>query len=72
MRSNFRGENLQIRVAAPHFIMKQLRIAYRLKEIEEIVESTSFRESYETEKLTLGGLPAWTRNKLTKHTNSLN
>ncbi|RLC97188.1 MAG: hypothetical protein DRI46_13220 [Chloroflexi bacterium] len=72
MRSNFRGENLLIRIVAPLFIMKQLRITYRLEEVEEIVESTSFRESYETEKLTLGGLPAWTRIKLTKHTNSLN
>ena len=72
MRSNFRGENLLIRVAAPLCIMKQLRIAYRLEEIEQIVESTSFRESYETEKLTLGGLPAWTRIELKKHTKSLN
>ena len=72
MRSNFKGENLLIRVAAPLFIMKQLRIAYRVEEIEEIIKSTSFRESNETEKLILGGLPAWTRIELKKHTNSLN
>ena len=72
MRSYFRGENLLIRIAAPLFIIKQLRIAYRLEEIEEIVEGTSFREIYDTEKLSLGGLPAWTRIELKKHTNSLN
>ena len=72
MRSNFKGENLLIRVAAPLFIVKQLRIAYRLEEIEEIMESTSFREIYDTEKLTVGGLQAWTRIELKKHTNSLN
>ena len=72
MRSNFRGENLLIRVAAPLFIMKQLRIAYRLEEIEEIIESTSLREGNETEKLSLGGLLAWTRIELKKHANSLN
>ena len=72
MRSYFRGENLLIRIAAPLFIIKQLRIAYRLEEIEEIVEGTSFREIYDTEKLTVGGLQAWMRIELKKHTNSLN
>ena len=72
MRSNFRGENLLIRIAAPLFIMKQLGIAYRVEEIEGIIENTSFLESYETEKLTISGLPVWTRIKLKKHAKSLN
>ena len=72
IKSNLRDENLLIRIVAPLFITKQLEIAYRLDEIIEIVESTSFRESYEIEKLSLRGLMGWTRIKLTKHTNSLN
>ena len=70
MRSNFRDENLMIRIVAPFFILKQLRITYRLEEIEDIVERTSFRKNYEIEKLSLGGLPVWIKIKLEKGTKS--
>ena len=69
MRSNFRGENLLLRVVGPLFIMKLLRMTYRLEEIEGIVEHTSFGKSYETEKLSLGGLPVWNKTRLEKSTN---
>ena len=72
MRSNFRGENLLLRIAGPLFIVKQLKKAYRLEEIEGIVERTSFGKSYETEKLSLGGLPVWIKVKLKKSNKSVN
>jgi ubiquinone/menaquinone biosynthesis C-methylase UbiE len=66
MKANLRGENLLRRLVAPRAMMKQLRMTYRVDEINEIIERTSFGRSYAVEEVTIVGLPIWLRIKLEK------
>lgn len=69
LRTNLRGESLARRWITPIFLRRQLRMTYRIDEMADIVERTSFETSYSLEKITLGGLPARVRLKLTKMVN---
>jgi ubiquinone/menaquinone biosynthesis C-methylase UbiE len=66
LKANLRGESLVRRLITPLFLMKQLRMTYRTSEIAEIIQCTSFAGSHSLEKITLGGLPACLRIRLTK------
>ena len=64
--TNLREESLGRKLVTPVFLMKQLRMTYPAGEIADIIKRTSFADSHTIEKITLGGLPAWLRIKLTK------
>jgi ubiquinone/menaquinone biosynthesis C-methylase UbiE len=66
LEANLRGERWVRRLITPVFLRRQLRMTYRTSEIEGIILHTSFRGSHSLEKMTLGGLPAWLRIRLTK------
>ncbi len=66
LKANLKEENLLRKLVTPVFLMKQLRMTYSTSEIEQIVNRTRFSESFAVGKITLAGLPAWLRIKLTK------
>jgi ubiquinone/menaquinone biosynthesis C-methylase UbiE len=66
LKSNLKKENLIMRLLSPFFLKQQLKMAYKIPEIQSILEETSFKNNYELDKVTLGGLPIWLRIKLTK------
>jgi ubiquinone/menaquinone biosynthesis C-methylase UbiE len=66
LKANLRGESLVRRLTTPVFLKKLLRMTYRINEIAEIIQRTRFAASHSLEKITLGGLPAWLRIRLTK------
>lgn len=66
LKTNLREEGLGRKLITPVFLTKQLRMAYPTSEIADIIKHTSFANSHTIEKITLGGLPAWLRIKLTK------
>jgi ubiquinone/menaquinone biosynthesis C-methylase UbiE len=66
VRANLANEGIIRRLIAPPFLMKQLRMAYSVSEVSEIIGRTSFEGSHSREKVVLGGLPAWSRITLTK------
>lgn len=67
LKANLKGESLIRRLITPVFLMKQLRMTYRIDEIIEIIKCTRFSENYMIDKVTLGMLPAWLRIELTKN-----
>ncbi len=50
----------------PHFLSRQLRTAYRVDEIAEMIKRTRFAPSFAIDKVTLAGLPVWLRITLTQ------
>lgn len=66
MRENLRGDNLIRKILAPKFFIKQLGMTYSKKEIIELIEKTSFSESYKIEDMTISNLPVWIRVRLEK------
>ena len=66
LKTNLKKEGLVRRLVTPVFLMKQLRMTYRVGEITDIIMGTRFADSHAIEKITLGGLPAWLQIKLTK------
>ena len=66
LKSNLKKENFLRRIFSPFFLNKQLEMTYRISEIENILERSSFKNSYEITKITLGGLPIWLRVSLNK------
>lgn len=66
LRANIRQEGVFRRFLAPSFLKKQIRMTYETDEVIKIVKNTTFADSYNIEKITLGGLPIWLRITLTK------
>jgi ubiquinone/menaquinone biosynthesis C-methylase UbiE len=66
LQVNLQQENLLRRLITPHFLRRQLRMAYRVDEITEIVRRTPFAPSFTIDKITLAGLPVWLRITLTR------
>jgi SAM-dependent methyltransferase len=66
LQVNLRQENLLRRLITPYLLRKQLRMAYRVDEIAEIVKRTWFATCFAIDKITLAGLPVWLRITLTK------
>ena len=66
VRTNLEAESFIRRLVAPAFLMKQLRMAYRTDEIADIIKRTGFAKSYAIDQISLAGLPAWLRIRLTK------
>jgi len=66
LKANLRGERLVRRLIAPRLFMKQLRMTYRAGEIAEIIQQTRFAHSHAIDKISLVGVPAWLRVRLTR------
>jgi len=66
MRTNLAGENFVRQALAPHFLMKQLRMTYRVDQVAGIIQKTSFAHSHAVDRIALAGLPAWLRIRLTR------
>lgn len=66
LKNNLEDENLVRRIAAPSLFMRQLRMTYRTEEIHAIVQKTRFAKSYTIEHVSIVGVPAWLRIRLTK------
>ncbi|MFX0061604.1 MAG: class I SAM-dependent methyltransferase [Candidatus Hermodarchaeota archaeon] len=66
LRANLKQEGVFQRLLAPSFLKKQIRMTYETDEVIEIVKNTIFADSYNIEKITLGGLPIWLRITLIK------
>jgi len=66
LQINLQQESLLRRWITPHLLRRQLRMAYRVDEIAEIVGRTRFAPSFVIDKITLAGLPVWLRITLTK------
>jgi ubiquinone/menaquinone biosynthesis C-methylase UbiE len=66
LKSNLKKENFLRRYLSPYFLNRQLKMTYSISEIENILEKTSFKNSYEINIIKLGGLPIWLRISLNK------
>ena len=66
MRENLKGDHLIRRFLAPRFFIRQISMTYTKKEIIEIIEKTSFKDSSKIEEITIFNLPVWLRIKLEK------
>ena len=66
LQVNLQQENLARRLVTPQLLRRQLRMAYRVDEIAEIIKRTRFAASFAIDKITLAGLPVWLRITLSK------
>jgi ubiquinone/menaquinone biosynthesis C-methylase UbiE len=66
IHDNLRRENILRRMISPRFLMRQLQMTYTTGEIVEIIKKTPFANNFAVEKITLGGLPAWLRIRLSR------
>jgi ubiquinone/menaquinone biosynthesis C-methylase UbiE len=67
LKVNLKEEGLMRRLVTPVFLMKQLRLTYHTDEIKNIIKQTRFAENHSIDPISLGGLPAWLRIQLMKH-----
>ena len=66
IHNNLHRENILRRMISPRFLMRQLQMTYTTGEIVEIIKKTPFANNFAVEKITLGGLPAWLRIRLSR------
>jgi ubiquinone/menaquinone biosynthesis C-methylase UbiE len=66
LRANLQGENLFRRLVMPLFLKEAAQRSYPTAEVAEIIGHTSFADSYVVDRITLSGLPLWSRIELTK------
>lgn len=66
IRNNLRSENWLRRFISPRFLMRQLQMTYTTDEITDLIKKTPFVNNFAVEKITLGGLPAWLRIRLSR------
>jgi len=66
LKENLKGYNAVRKILSKHFLNRQLRMTYSLKEYEEILKQTVFCKSYHIESLELGNLPIYVRVELKK------
>ncbi len=66
IKSNLQGESPLRRVIAPRLFSKQLRMTYNTAEVGAILRQTRFAPSNAIDRITLVGVPAWLRIRLTK------
>jgi len=65
-KSNLQQVNLLMRLIGPLLMRKITRTAYRVDEYIDIINLTSFVDSFGIDRMVLGNLPMWLRIKLTK------
>jgi ubiquinone/menaquinone biosynthesis C-methylase UbiE len=66
LKQNLKSESLFRKKLLPRFLKKQLRMTYSIEEVEQIIKSTLFANSFEIDKITLASLPIWIRIRLKK------
>lgn len=66
LKQNLKSESLFRKKFLPKFLKKQLQMTYSIEEVELIIKSTLFANSFEVDKITLASLPIWIRIKLKK------
>ena len=66
LRENLKQEGLLRKLITPHFLKRQLKMTYVIKEMEAIIQRSRFNQNHALEKIRLGGLPIWLRIRLNK------
>ncbi len=67
LKHNLKDETFLNKKLLPRFLKKQLRMTYSVEDVEEIINSTDFANSYEILKVIIATLPIWMRIELRKH-----
>ena len=66
LKENLKNENIILKLIGPFFIKKQLSLTYRIKEIEDIIKLSNFKNNFNIEKIKLGNLSIWAKISLKK------
>jgi ubiquinone/menaquinone biosynthesis C-methylase UbiE len=66
LKENIKEFNIVRKIISKHFIKKQLRMTYTIKEFNEILKQTDFKNSYNIVQIELGNLPIYVRLELRK------
>ena len=66
LKENLKGFNIARKILSKYFIKKQLRMTYTIKEFNEILKQTNFKNSYDIVQTELGNLPIYVRLELRK------
>ena len=66
LRRNLQGESILRRIISPFFLKKQLRMAYTVEEITQMVQQTRFEDKFNIEKVSIANLPVWMQVTLDK------
>jgi ubiquinone/menaquinone biosynthesis C-methylase UbiE len=59
IRRNLAGQNPLLRLLAPRFMQRQLKMTYPLPELRSLLDRSPFARSCAIEKITLSNLPIW-------------
>lgn len=66
LQNNLEQESLLYKKLAPKFLKRQLSMAYKVNEIENIIKKTRFVNNFKIDKIILAELPIWLRIQLKK------
>lgn len=66
LKENIKGFNVVRQIISKYFLKKQLRMTYTIKEFNEILKKTDFKNSYNIVQIELGKLPIYVRLELRK------
>lgn len=66
LEDNLKEYNFIRRILSKIFLRKQLKMTYSIPELEEIIEQSIFKNSYNIQQIELGNLPIYLRIKLKK------
>jgi ubiquinone/menaquinone biosynthesis C-methylase UbiE len=66
IKRNLSREGFINRKLVPRFLKKQLKMTYAIKDLEEIINSSLFKNNYSIQKITLVNLPIWLKIELRK------
>jgi ubiquinone/menaquinone biosynthesis C-methylase UbiE len=66
LKSNLKSYNLIRKFLSKFFLKKQLRMTYTVREFNEIIVQSEFKNSYNIEQTELGNLPIYVRLELKK------
>lgn len=66
IKRNLAREGFINRKLVPRFLKKQLKMTYDIKELEEIINSSLFKNHYSIQKITLVNLPIWLKIEIKK------
>jgi ubiquinone/menaquinone biosynthesis C-methylase UbiE len=66
LRDNLRGYGFLRRTISKYFLKKQLRMTYSIKDFDQILSQTKFKDNYIIQQIELGNLPVYVRVELKK------
>jgi ubiquinone/menaquinone biosynthesis C-methylase UbiE len=66
LKENLKEYNLFRKTASKYFLRKQLKMTYSIKEFDQILKQTKFKDSFNVQQIELGNLPIYVRLELTK------